>query len=113
MSSRGFENRAVVVTGGAAGIGLATARRFATEGARVAIWDVAAGAGSAAAEEISRGGADCVFSVVDVTDADSVVRLTSALTTPGTRSSAFSTRETHDAQVMPSMASVTLLSPTV
>ena len=74
MSSRGFENRVVVVTGGAAGIGLATARRFAVEGARVAIWDVVAGAGSAAAEEICRGGAECVFSVVDVTDPESVER---------------------------------------
>lgn len=74
MSSRGLKTRAVVVTGGAAGIGLATARRFAAEGARVAIWDVAGAAGRAAAEEISRGGAECVFSVVDVTDADSVER---------------------------------------
>jgi len=74
MSTRSFENRAVVVTGGAAGIGLATARRFAAEGARVAIWDVAAGAGSAAAEQISRRGAQCLFSIVDVTDAASVER---------------------------------------
>jgi 3-oxoacyl-[acyl-carrier protein] reductase len=62
------------VTGGAAGIGLATARRFAVEGARVAIWDVSDAAGRAAAEEISRGGAECIFSAVDVTDAGSVER---------------------------------------
>ena len=36
MSAR-FEDRAVIVTGGSSGIGLATARRFAEEGARVAI----------------------------------------------------------------------------
>ena len=32
--------RVVIVTGGAAGIGRATARRFAAAGARVAVWDV-------------------------------------------------------------------------
>jgi 3-oxoacyl-[acyl-carrier protein] reductase len=37
----GLETRVVVVTGGAAGIGRATAQRFADEGARVAVWDVA------------------------------------------------------------------------
>jgi meso-butanediol dehydrogenase/(S,S)-butanediol dehydrogenase/diacetyl reductase len=35
-----FEGRTVVVTGGAAGIGLAAARRFQTEGARVVIGDI-------------------------------------------------------------------------
>jgi 3-oxoacyl-[acyl-carrier protein] reductase len=74
MSLKGFENRAVVVTGGAAGIGLATARRFAAEGARVAIWDIREAAGRAAAEELSRGGGEVVFSPVDVTNGVSVER---------------------------------------
>ncbi len=74
MSLKGFEGRAVVVTGGAAGIGLATARRFAAVGARVAIFDVTEAAGVKAAEEISRSGAQCFSSVIDVTDSDSVER---------------------------------------
>lgn len=74
MGLKGLEGLAVVVTGGAAGIGLATARRFAEEGARVAIWDVSEEAGRAAAEELRRGGAQVVFSRVDVTSSDSVER---------------------------------------
>lgn len=35
-----FENRTVVITGGAAGIGFAAARRLASEGARVVAWDI-------------------------------------------------------------------------
>jgi 3-oxoacyl-[acyl-carrier protein] reductase len=74
MSIKGLENRVVLVTGGAAGIGLATARRFAAEGARVAIWDVAEAAGRAAAAELSRGRGEVVFSPVDVTDGAAVDR---------------------------------------
>jgi len=40
MIETGLQNKVVIVTGAAAGIGRATARRFALEGARVASWDV-------------------------------------------------------------------------
>jgi 3-oxoacyl-[acyl-carrier protein] reductase len=40
MIETGLQNRVVIVTGAAAGIGRATARRFAQEGCRVASWDV-------------------------------------------------------------------------
>ena len=46
------------------------------------------------------------------TCAFSVARLTEAPSTPGTRASAFSTRPTHEAQVIPSMASSVVLSRT-
>ena len=46
-----FKGRAAVVTGGASGIGLGVARRLATQGARVSLWDRdAAGLERAAAE---------------------------------------------------------------
>jgi len=40
MIETGLENKVVIVTGAAAGIGRATADRFAAEGCRVAAWDV-------------------------------------------------------------------------
>jgi 3-oxoacyl-[acyl-carrier protein] reductase len=61
----------VIVTGAAAGIGRATARRFAEGGFRVAGWDVAA-AGSLVDELKEAGASDASFQTVNVTDAASV-----------------------------------------
>ena len=47
-----LSGRVAVVTGGGSGIGLATARRFAAEGARVVVVDLNAEAGEAAAGEV-------------------------------------------------------------
>jgi 3-oxoacyl-[acyl-carrier protein] reductase len=64
-------DRVVIVTGAAAGIGRATARRFARDGARIASWDVASG-GSLVDELKEAGAADASFQTVNVTDAASV-----------------------------------------
>jgi 3-oxoacyl-[acyl-carrier protein] reductase len=64
-----FENKVVMVTGGAAGIGLVTAENFANEGARVAICDVNPEAGAAAARAL---GPEASFEQVDVASSAAV-----------------------------------------
>jgi NAD(P)-dependent dehydrogenase (short-subunit alcohol dehydrogenase family) len=62
-----LRDRVAVVTGGASGIGLASARRLAAEGARVVVADLDPATGRAAAEEV--GG---TFVAVDVADREQV-----------------------------------------
>mgnify|MGYP003564959286 CR=1 FL=1 len=64
-----FENKVVMVTGGAAGIGRVTAENFAKEGAKVAICDVNTEAGEAAVKAL---GAETSFAQVDVANSASV-----------------------------------------
>ncbi len=64
-----FENKVVMVTGGAAGIGLVTAQNFAKEGAKIAICDVNPEAGEAAARAL---GPEASFEKVDVADSTAV-----------------------------------------
>jgi NAD(P)-dependent dehydrogenase (short-subunit alcohol dehydrogenase family) len=65
-----LQDRVAVITGAGSGIGLATARRLAAEGARVVAVDIDARAGQAAADEV--GG---VFVAADVTDEAAVAAL--------------------------------------
>jgi NAD(P)-dependent dehydrogenase (short-subunit alcohol dehydrogenase family) len=65
-----IQDKVIIVTGGASGLGLATARYMVERGARVAIFDLNAETGEAAAQEI---GADkALFVRTDVTNEDSV-----------------------------------------
>jgi NAD(P)-dependent dehydrogenase (short-subunit alcohol dehydrogenase family) len=62
--------RVALVTGGAQGIGLACARRFAQEGARVVLVDLAGDKGPAAAAALVADGFDARFEACDVTRRD-------------------------------------------
>jgi 3-oxoacyl-[acyl-carrier protein] reductase len=73
MKATGLRNRVVIITGAAAGIGRATALRFAQEGSRIAAWDVNEAAAAALPDELRQGGAADAFSRrVDVADGVSV-----------------------------------------
>jgi len=67
-----FENKTVVVTGGGGGIGGATARRFALEGARVALFDRNLAAAEQVAAQIRADGGTALALQCDITDRASV-----------------------------------------
>ena len=70
MIDTGLKGKVVIVTGAAAGIGRATAKRFAQEGCRVAGWDVKDAPGLA--DELAAAGGEGVVQTVNVADAAAV-----------------------------------------
>jgi len=66
------KDQVAIVTGGANGIGRATVQRFAEEGIKIAIWDLADEAGQALVEEIKSGGGKAIYQHVNVTDVEEV-----------------------------------------
>jgi 3-oxoacyl-[acyl-carrier protein] reductase len=71
-----LKDKVCLITGGAAGIGKATAVRFAEEGAKVAICDVDQEAGEAVAAEL---GGDASFYMVNVADREDVQKWVDAV----------------------------------
>jgi meso-butanediol dehydrogenase / (S,S)-butanediol dehydrogenase / diacetyl reductase len=67
-----LENRAIIVTGGASGIGEALCRGFAREGASVTVADINQDAATLLADAISSEGGRAIAVVMDVTNRDQV-----------------------------------------
>jgi len=75
-----LEDKVAIVTGGGTGIGEATCHRFVEEGAKVAVFDVNAEAGSGTAADLAAKGADAIFVKVDVAQEADVAKGVSAVT---------------------------------
>jgi 3-oxoacyl-[acyl-carrier protein] reductase len=78
MSNDRLAGRTAIITGGARGIGRATAHRFAGEGAAVMLADVEATAGREAVSSIEDAGGTAAFTKTDVTDRDQAEALAEA-----------------------------------
>ena len=78
-----FTNKTVLVTGGAMGIGAATVRRLAAEGARVILADVNDSAAEKVVRDVSRdvarSGGQVEFQRVDVADPESITAMAQAV----------------------------------
>ena len=76
-----FQDKVAIVTGGASGIGLATAKRLGSEGCRIVIADLNGEKADGAAGEVKRAGApDAIGSVCDVSKEDQVAASVEAAT---------------------------------
>ena len=75
---RGLKDKVVVVTGGGGGIGGATCRRFAEEGAKVAVFDIDMAAAERTVSSIAGGGGTARAFACDITDHAAVARAVAA-----------------------------------
>lgn len=66
-----LKDKIALITGGANGIGLATAERFAREGAKIILWDVSA-QGHDVVERLKKEGHEAIFKKITVTHMDDV-----------------------------------------
>lgn len=73
-----LSNKVAIITGAASGIGLATAKVFAAEGARVVLADIDAARAESARAEVAQTGGETLAVKVDVTDRDSVDAMVAA-----------------------------------
>ena len=78
-STNRAQDKAVIITGGASGIGRVSARRFAAEGARVVIWDIDAVKAEVTRTEIEAGGGEAVAAVVNTTQPEQEVAAVQAV----------------------------------
>jgi len=76
--TRNLEGKSALVTGGASGIGRATALAFAREGARVAVADILEEAAQSTVSEIKAMGGQAIAIACDVTDDDAVKAMIAA-----------------------------------
>ena len=74
-----FNNRCALITGAAAGIGLATARNLAAHGVRLVLTDVNSDGLDKAVAELRESGADAVGFVLDVGSDEDIDRLAAGL----------------------------------
>ena len=73
------QDKVIIVTGGGRGLGRAYVQRLAAEGARVAIAEIDPSAGSSAAEEVRKSGADAVFIETDVSSKEATAIMAEAV----------------------------------
>jgi len=73
-----LKDKVAVITGAASGIGAATARRFAREGARLFLSDINEPGGTAITDELGKGGTAAAFRAADVSVLEQVEALMQA-----------------------------------
>ncbi|MBW2509603.1 MAG: SDR family oxidoreductase [Deltaproteobacteria bacterium] len=81
LARRDFADKAVVITGGAGGIGMGLARSFGSAGAKIALVDLPASPLKEAAKELAASGIEAIALPCDITDTQQVVHTMDAVRT--------------------------------